>query len=208
MKELVKFVFRFLKHLLVFVCILFPLQVLGALVLLLYLPINRISVVAKLVKKLSPNIRLPYILRWFDNADIYPDIKRDSSTYVGIWSQGWWAQYCWLAWRNPLNYFGYKILGLDINTGVTVDQKIYTGQDSLNVGDATGQKSGLFYTEVGVDDKIYYEYYYIYVYTLPTKSTPLCVRFRMGHKLGEITDPKFCQYVSVISPFHSFRGLV
>lgn len=208
---MLKFITRFIQHFLIFILCL-PLQLLGTLGLLIYLPVHRL---------ISNNIQLPIVFRWFDNADIYPEFNRDSSTYRQIYAQGWFIQYCWLAWRNPLNYFGYKILGTEIKEigSVLADVVEVSYNDSMailvadklkhaEIGDATDQVPGYHFVEVMINDQLYYEYYYIKKYTF--FGTPKCFRFRLGSK---ITDPKtlqlgsYLQQVFVISPFHSYSGV-
>ncbi len=187
-KNMLKFLLRFIKHLVLFLVVLLPLQLVGAVILL---P----------VCYLYNNLPLPSLLRWFDGADQY--VGRDTSVYDGVRKQGPWASYVWLAWRNPLNYFGYKVLGLDIQEiGETISD---TPAWPVEIGDGTGQSPGLFHAEYIINGKVYYEYYYIFKYT-----QKLCLRFRMGHKLGhrvQLTKGRHVQFVGVISPFHSYDGI-
>lgn len=182
LKHIFKFILRFCFHLSLFLFILCPLQLLGGIILL---------PTSYLVK----NNPLPTWLKWFDNADQY--VGRDTSVYFAVRSSGWWNNYLWLAWRNPLNYFGYQVLGFIIQQGFI--QTVYSG--SANVGDGTGQLSGFYFSEVEQNGSTYYEYYFIIKY-----STTTCFRFRMGHKIGSALPGVLCQFVGVISPYHSYNG--
>lgn len=186
MKEILKFIYRFLSRTLCFVCILLPLQVFSALILSFVIPINGAK-------------PLPKILKWFDNADQY--VGRDTSTYMAVRNSGIWNNYCWLAWRNPLNYFGYQVLGYQVGYGPV--QIMHTPQGSENTTDKG--KEGFFYTEVTEEHYpgIHYEYYWIKKYQWFNGETR-CFRLRIGHKMGIVQDGDFCQFVFVISPFHSF----
>jgi len=148
--------------------------------------------------------KLPRALRWFDNADQYVD--RNTDTYKAVAESGIWNRYCWLAWRNPLNYFGYIYLGVLLDGLIIVkqDTPAINGRD---VGDATDCVPGLYYTECTVKNKTYFEYYYIKTYTLFGQKK--CFRFRMGHKLQHPQENigKHCQFVMVISPYHSYSGV-
>ena len=64
---MIKFLLRLLKHTITFLFICLPLQLIGAILLLPAVYYSR-----------SP--QLPYLLRWFDNADMY--VERDASTYL------------------------------------------------------------------------------------------------------------------------------
>lgn len=189
MIELLKFFARFLKHLLIFVCVLIPLQIVSAVLLPFVLPFYR-----------GP---LPRALRWFDNADQFNG--RDTSVYKSVIQQGIRYQYYWLVLRNPLNYFGYFVLGLTINANFT--QRILHNAPDGEVGDATNCVPGLFYTEVEMEGKTYYEYYYIKTYTIG--STVRCLRVRIGHKFGDdVSYGQHTQFVGLISPWHSYSGRV
>lgn len=169
------------------VCI--PIQLLGVILLFLYLPIGRY---------LSPTrVKLPYLLRWFDNADLYERFNRDSSTYKTIWNQGWYAQYKFIALRNPGNYFNYRYLSLQFP-----DHVLYIVNGLHNIGDGTGQEPGLNYIEL--NDGEHYEYYYIHKW-----SQTKCFRFRMGWKIKDLSNKTgdYAQFVLVISPWHSYNGL-
>ncbi len=180
------FACRFIKHLLCFVFVILPLQVFGAFILLLYLPVH-----LKLVKAgIKKSIKLPYLLRWYDNADLYVD--RNSSTYLAVFGSGYWNLYCWLAWRNPLNYFGYTILG------IIVPINLYNS----NIGDGIGQEPGFIQTEVVINEKVYYEYYFI-----KKLDTTHCIRIRIGYKLNGKRKGDIAQWVFVISPYHSYNGI-
>lgn len=188
MKEIFKFTYRFIKYFSFWLFLLLPLQLVGSIILLLVLPFIKGN-------------ELPKYLRWFDNADMY--VNRDTSTYMSVIQQGYWARYCWLAWRNPLNYFGYAVLGLVLNQPVF--QTVYTGMDSLQVSDGVNGKPGLLYSEVVQDKKIYFEYYYIKKYIILGQTK--CFRFRMGYKFGRAQYMKRVQFVMVISPYHSYDGV-
>lgn len=190
------FMIRFLKHLFTLVFVNIPLQLLGALILLMYLPFSKSE-------------KLPVWLKWVDNADIW--VGRDPYTYLLVCRDGWWARYCWLAWRNPLNYFGYVVQGADIKEVLsTKSVTVYSGDVDITkprqlpqIGDSHSKAPGFFHREVETLDGNLYEYYYIHRW-----SATKCFRFRMGYKLGQDADCKGpTQAVFVIQPWKSYTGL-
>ncbi len=188
---MILFLARLIKYTVLFSLIL-PLQLVGAIALLLVLPFYK-------------GLKLPFFLRWYDSYDLYSD--RDDSVYRSVIDKGWWARYVWLAWRNPLNYFHYHHLGLHWN-----GHEVYLrhNPDEDNVGDSTNDHPGLRHIEVEQIDDLgnrhtYFEYYWIYVYPFNKK---VCFRFRLGHKISDLDNPagSISQWVYVISPWKKFSG--
>jgi hypothetical protein len=199
-----KFVYRFVLHLLILLLVSLPLQLLGIIVLAIVCPI-------------IGDKPLPKILRWFDNADQY--IGRDTSTYLAVRASGWFNNYCWLALRNPCNYFGYVVLGTLIKNSIPI---IYensttffnnTNPSSLDsVGDVSYSGSQITDIELLPYNEQIYEYYYVYRYKYISSlfNTPLCLRVRIGYKIGDpnkLTIGEYIQQVFVVSPLHSFTGI-
>jgi hypothetical protein len=148
---------------------------------------------------------LPRYLRWFDNADQF--IGRDTSTYYGVTKSGKWNRYVWLAFRNPLNYFGYKILGVEVIESPKLEDVWVHGNaiTLTEVGDRKGEKSGVYYVEITIAGKTYYEYHMIQKW-----STTKCLRFRMGHKIcdpSSNTTGSIIQWVFVLQPYKDYAGL-
>ncbi len=158
--------------------------------------------------------KLPWFLRWFDNADQY--VGRDTSTYYAVCERGYWARLTWLTLRNPLNYFGYVYLGFqwpEVNNLEVVD----CDYAQENVSD--NKQPGFYYAEVKIKSKekidTYYEYYGIWPY-LPfwrerRKENFECIRYRLGWKIGAISrnhpgDP--VQWVCVLTPFKTYKGIL
>lgn len=197
-QQLIKFIFIFLF-----------LQIPGSIILGIYFLINPVT------------IKLPLWLRWFDGADQY--FGRDTSVYDAIMKESAWQKYIWLAWRNPLNYFGYKYLGINISDKVQIVLDSRTANNSsLQVGDGVNKCSGTVYTEIAIRDSIYggwsqklvrvneskyFEYYKIVKYNF--FGSTKCVRIRIGWKIGQDRPIQSgpCQWVFVISPFHSYDGV-
>lgn len=167
-----KFLIRFLQNLIIFLSISFPLEIIGWFLLL---PICY----------LSKSNQLPHYLKWFDNADSY--LGRDVTTYEVIISYGWFNRYLWLAFRNPCNYFGYKILGF---------QATFSIPRSI-VGDSINDIPGF----QNIETPPYYEYYYIKKW-----SDTKCFRFRMGWKLSDTKPGDWVERVFVIQPYKSYSG--
>lgn len=201
---MLKFALRLLKHVVKFLVIEVPLQLIGAIVLLVYLPIH-----LKLVTNdPSKSIRLPYILRIYDNADMY--VGRDYSTYRKVFGSGYWNLYCWLAWRNPLNYYSYVWDGVtpEKEAKLTYTEIVFFKNRTDNKRNEIGDNDcpGRELIEWRLDGKTYYEYYAIYPYTI--FGYKKCLRFRLGYKLGfNMAVGKPTQSVFVISPFHTYLGV-
>lgn len=179
-------VLKCLKHALIWFCIILPLQLIGSILLAIYLPIH-----LQLIKRsIISSIKLPYLLRWYDNVDQY--IGRDTSTYLAVFGSGVLNLYTWLAFRNPLNYFGWMILGVMSDQDIADD----------NIGDSTGCIEGTRHIEVTINNKSYYEYYYI-----KKLNSTHCIRIRIGWKLCDTKAGQIAQWVFVISPWHSYNGI-
>lgn len=180
---------RLVKFTLVFLFLLFPLMLSGAIILLAvcpFIPKNQ--------------LKLPAFCKWFDIVDAW--IGRDTSVIKKIYAQGWWARYCYCAWRNPVNYFDYVYMGLKWN-GSEVYTKYNPADD--DVGDTTNARPGFRHIEVKQGGKEYFEYYWIYQYPF---AKHVCFRFRLGHKIGSEDNPPgtVSQWVYVISPWKQYSG--
>src|SRR3982750_1965184 len=115
-KEAFKFICRLIKGLITLSLVILPLELVG--ILILY-PVCRLR---------GPK-PLPVFLNWFDNADHY--FGRDTSVYFAGRDSGPYEMYYWLAIRNPLNYFGYSVLGVTLDG--TESQELHTESDSYNI---------------------------------------------------------------------------
>lgn len=172
---------RFIVQLYTFLWTLILLQLPGTLILLIVCAFYDIG-------------KLPKYLRWYDSAD--PFIGRDISVITRINTEGYWSKYCWLAWRNPVNYFGYVVQGY-LFKGV----EKYTIKENLNVGDSTEDVPGLKIIEL---DTGIYEYAYIHKWSQTT-----CLRLRFGWKIGDLSNKPgfYIQRCFVIQPYKSYSGL-
>jgi hypothetical protein len=188
---LLVFLYRLAKNICKFLMISMPIQLIGSILLLMYLPIQR---------KLSPKLEmLPFFLRWFDNADMY--IGRNTETYEKVYEGPFLAHYTWLAWRNPINYFSYAYLSVQVLGEI---ETIYSNDPEGAIGDSTGDRPGFRYTELRVNNQTIYEYYFIYKW-----SSTTCFRFRTGYKIGGIKSNlpnEYIQEVFVLAPYKSYRG--
>lgn len=171
-----------------YLVIFLPLQFLGAVILAVYLPFSKSN-------------QLPTILRWFDNADQY--VERDNSTYLSVINAGLFDRYVWLAWRNSLNYFSYKILGFVIKSPTLILQ-----EGNPNVGDSTGRQHGAYKIIISNQGHQYYQYYLVLKYTL--FNYPLCLRIMIGHEIGpwdQIVEDQYVVWVCSIVPIRSYSGI-
>lgn len=185
--KVIKFVLRFIKALFILFAITLPLEILGLVLVPLGLIFQR-------------HYRLPTILKWFDNADVW--LGRNSETYELVVNTGSFLEkYHWLALRNPINYFGYAVLGVKQDT---LRSRVQIEGD-IRVGDGAENVPGFLYQEFYDFDnnKDIYEYYYIHKW-----SATKCFRFRMGHKIGRtvLGDVSAIQYVFVIQPYKDYHG--
>lgn len=190
---MLKFLGRLIYRLGILFLVSIPLQLIGIIILL--------PVCLYQGTSLKP---LPKLLRWFDNADQF--VGRNTDTYFDIYRSGWWNRYIWMAFRNPLNYFGYSILGYKVKDLVSD----YGGNENYSVGDGVENIEGFLNTEVSFglwDEEEIYEYYYIKAYNF--FGLRKCFRFRMGYKIGDPYNIKIgdvIQSVMVIQPFMTYSG--
>ena len=186
---MLKFIYRLIKHLGILLFISLPLELAGIFILSIVVP----------YVSLKGQEKLPRAFKWFDSFDLYSD--RDRSVYRSIIAQGPFKQYCWLALRNPLNYFGYVVLGFKFNRG----ELYYYGQGDINVGDSAGKGPGLLIMELRnrtTETTEAYEYYFIHRW-----SATKCFRFRLGYKIGlSNQDGMYIQQVLVCQLYKSYSG--
>ena len=194
------FSLRLLKHLALFLGITLPLQLIG---IVLLIPTTLLYDIGK----------LPKVLRWYDSAD--PFVNRDTSVIESI-NKGTssyyphttnrlvlaFHKYCWLAFRNPLNYFEYIHLGVKADLLFpsyikrTYINPTDTGKD---IGDHFGDAPGYEYIETRIGNNYYYEYYAIIPINYPFLKNK-AIRFRMGHKLSGSRVGNWIQHAFVFNP--------
>ena len=202
-RKSMKILFRLIKELLKFLGIFLFLQIPGSIILGIYFLINP-----------HVTLSLPYWLRWFDGADQY--FGRDTTVYDKVMKGSAWDKYVWLSWRNPLNYFGYRYLGIDLPQKVIIicdkterapvlDSR--TANETMQIGDGINKCPGTYFVEIECNSKIYWEYYRIIKYSLLGQQK--CIRLRFGWKIGQDRpiESGYCQWVFVISPYHSYDGV-
>lgn len=155
---------------------------------------------------------LPKWLKWFDNADedgLIGDIpNQERNKARGIDPTGYLAKLLWLGFRNNLNYFKYRVLGLktsDIVRYTAIVEK--TDVPGEFVGDY--RSGGIRFIEVELKNGARrYEYYIIWPYHLFNQS--LCFRARFGWKLGHPDEPNkqrpYYEWACTINPFCPYRG--
>jgi hypothetical protein len=211
---MIKFIYRLLKTVSIFLFISLPLQVVGIVVLLPYLPFHY-----NYVKKNQPKSwKLPYLLRWFDSADLYAEFGRNPVTYLTkVVPVGWYTMYTWLTFRNPINYFSYAYLAVcpkdsikTLNITIVAQSPLQGpyGQKIPNIGDSGNDVAGYQYVEYEIDGGVYYEYYYVHAFTSSLLAGK-CLRFRMGWKLGlphEVRINNYVQDVLNLQPLATYSG--
>jgi hypothetical protein len=189
--------------------------------LLVTLPLQLVGAVILLPLCIFYDVgRLPRMFRYFDSADPY--IGRDITVITQIndgrfWQQYsplqiWWGKYCWLAWRNPINYFEYTVSGVKVpQEGIVtvLDQPdIQADKQFGEIGTSKGNRGGLFRAEADIGNTRIYEYYIVHPYTLPYLGIK-CFRFRLGFKIDHPASNKpgsHIQAVFTINPFASYEG--
>ena len=178
-----------LKHILILLLVKLPLQILGLPILaiaLLFVPRDKEV--------------LPKFLRWFDNYELHLRDDGDDGLsgphYIrSKWKDptGWLARFNWLALRNPVNYFQYKVLGF--KTEGDWAAKV----ENPNVGTHSYNVRGVRKTELtNGDGKKYWEYYAV----IPLLKS-WHFRARLGYKIGDITDlhdDEWVQWVFSVTP--------
>lgn len=211
---MIKFIYRLIKTLAIFLCISLPLQLVGIILLLPYIPYHY-----NYVSKNQPKSwKLPYLLRWFDSADLYEEFGRNPVTYLTkVLPLGWFKMYTWLTFRNPINYFSYAMLAVcPKETVKTLSLVIIAqaplqgpyGQKTPNIGDSGNDIAGYQYVEYEIDGGVYYEYYWVWQYQSKLLIGK-CFRLRVGFKLGlphEVRVGQWVQDVFNVQPFATYSG--
>lgn len=141
--------------------------------------------------------KLPALFRWWDCVDSY--IGRDTSVYESICKKGYWARYTWLAFRNPINYFGYKVLGFQFDG---TEMYFTYNPEEFDIGDTS--KPGERKIELLKNEKVYYEFYLIKKW-----SQTKCLRIRIGWKIKDNMNAigSWCQWVFVFQFWKDYSGI-
>lgn len=186
------FLIRLMINICLFLVVELPLQLLGISILLPICYFYNLG-------------QFPKIVRWFDIADFYT--TRDTSSAQLVNTQGILAKFVYCAFRNPINYFGYFIEGLKFAPPIRILLDSTYNASGIDVGTSSNNTGGLFHTEIIIDEKKYYEYYFIYPYKLLKGN---CFRYRMGWKIDHPmsnTPYSTIQKVFTINPFATFSGI-
>lgn len=189
-----------IKHTLIFLFVTIPLQLVGIVVLpivLLFIPKDRET--------------LPAFVRWFDNAEIPlgigskddglagPAYYRDEAiaTYKKFVRSDYLAlyicRYVWLAFRNPINYFQYKVIGFQVpKAGIKVIQP-----GDPFVGNKQGEHAGTSSLVIEANGKQYRDYYKVI-----KLGKTRCLRIRIGYKIGTVAERKPGDYRQFVYTFN------
>jgi|DEB0MinimDraft_10_1074344.scaffolds.fasta_scaffold01596_10 hypothetical protein len=209
MKNLKWLIFR---HAMTWLFLKMPLQILGYILLAIYIPF---TLTDRRVHD-CPDQRLPYLLRWFDNADIRDQrfgLNGDPA-HQARHKNLFIRRYTWLAVRNPVNYFQRKIIGsanpwlLEFHrvTHAKYKSPLAESKELTPVGDYIGHSEGWRIVEAyRYDYKMLWEYYLVKHY-----GNGKCLRVRLGYKLGhDPSDQKSgsIQWVFSINPWKTYRGI-
>ena len=217
-------IFRILQQILVLVCIKLPVQLIG-------IPIVALELLFHLKdKRLNNCLDQRLFFKWFDNGDdrdrkygLNGDLGYQASThnlsidsYKKLLKSGarltkwhlYKMRFIWLALRNPINYFQYRVLGVKssrINKAIYYDD-IPTQENEI--GD--WHKPGIRQREVTDTSGHIFAWEYYIVYQYPFKKDK-CFRARIGHKLGhrpkdEAVGRDYIQWVCSIQPWKSYKG--
>jgi hypothetical protein len=198
LKSMLIWTYRIIKHLLIYLVVLTPLEIIGLIILF---PV--------LLFVSKDSYSLPKYLAWFDNDTLdgingsysfRKDMKtraEDDPSFLRLA----YARYVWIALRNPLNSFQYQKLGIPLMLQIGPTRHL----GDTNVGDM--DYCGTEITEVDIFDtkvRTYWELYTIIPYRVPFYKQPLCIRIRLGWKLTSIRG--IAQFALVFNPVMPFRG--
>ena len=223
-----------IKHLITFLFVKLPLNVLGfvvvGVVLVFYIRDKRIMR-ADLLSQ-----RFPKLLYWWDNGDErdmkyglngdpgyqYRFLLADGSD-VTAWAI-YKMRYNWLAWRNPLGGFQHNVLGVPEGNrfvsgfyNYTPGQIVTTVPDDYNHVQEVGDwyYPGFSYRAITINFKQLREYYLIWVFPkfMQKFKETKCLRIRFGYKIGHDpmqvdADRTNIQWVAVFQPVKKFLGKV
>ncbi len=210
--------FRFTKHAFVYFVVCLPLILVGMVILAVVLPFIK-----------EGQERLPKCLAWFDNDSGirlgYPggDGLAGDPNYRRMRAEEghtsiYWERYTWLALRNPINYFSYKILGHKFVAGDTVTKlegpidpgmTMDGGLKILEMETIRPYPTVLYLGLSSVPMIVYptktlYEYHYVKAYTLFGKK--LCFWARFGWKINhpsEVITGETTEWVFTCNPVKS-----
>lgn len=105
---------------------------------------------------------------------------------------GFWSEFSWLVWRNPVNNLHFNYLSVDALPYVI------SGDD--NIGDKI---AGGFYEALRLRRPRVWEYYWIKSYTL--FGYKRCIRVRIGWKIHKCMYDK-AAFVFAINPLKPYSG--
>jgi len=191
---------KILKHTLVYLLIVLPLELLGMIIL---------PIVLIFISKDA--VHLPFLFRWWDNHEYYLRNNGSLDDLDGLSGPKYhriregiegatglkllWARYKWLALRNALNYFQYKYLGLTWDDDYTIISK--HGEN-----DVDDVNPGTYKVVVKIKGKEYWEHY---SYT-DVPFTNRTIRIRMGWKIGTVSSKRHGQPIQwTFIPFSCHR---
>ena len=174
------FLGRLIKHTARYLFVCLPLELVGIVLLGIIIPLN---------------LKVPL---WYTNY------HNEGPEAIGL-EPTKWNTYVWLAWRNPLNYFQYAILGWEYPGSILLPQAELHYIGNTNVGDDSAEGFLRIEAVTWGDKSVSYEYYYIKAYTIFGQRK--CIRFRMGHKLKNLVVRETAQWVLVFNPVMGYSGV-
>lgn len=208
-------ILKLIKHFLVWIFIVWPLHIIGIpllAVVLLFIPKNQEY--------------LPRMLRWFDNHERYfndhsnidglagPDYYRAKRNLIATsgFFKLWYERWIWLAWRNPINYFFYAVLGAKHEDMAGYQRLVLSEPELVEIGtqpeDYAGTETVQFVIFDTDKDTIKYSPYFMWRKVIPYKNNTRCIDLRIGWKFNSEMDKDVYQWALVISPFEDFKGKI
>lgn len=104
---------------------------------------------------------------------------------------GYWQEWKWLVWQNPVN----NLMAITL----AISGKTYVVSGDEGIGDKL--KPGFYAIRMGWA----WEYYWIKPYKILGKRR--CIRVRLGWKIYGTSRGDLCPYVWAINPFKEYSGV-
>lgn len=131
-----------------------------------------------------PIIAVMLLTPWDGRTTWFGSAKHGKGEDKGM--EGYWQQFLWLAWRNPVNNL------LSITLAVPYTSNILIGD--ADIGDKT--HGGLYRIKMGNA----WEIYWIKPYG------KRCIRFRAGWKINGKIQGELCEMVLTFDPMKEYLG--
>jgi len=140
-----------------------------------------------------PVVSVLLLTRWDGRSTIFGNAKWGrANNHFAYPTKGYWQEWLWLVWRNPVNNLHTKYLA--------VGALPYVISGDEDIGDKI---AGGFYEVLRLKRPRFWEYYWIKPYTV--FGSRRCIRVRIGWKIHKSAEDK-AAFVFTVNPFKLYSG--